>query len=183
MYVGLFERETYPWLRKLSRNAKTAIDIGAAHGEYTIYFLKKTEAVTVLSFEPEESLMDSLKENLRLNGEEASKRLALSTSFVGRENTGTHVCLDSFVNRIRGVCIIKLDVDGYEEDVIRGARVLNTLPDVRWLIETHSASLEHSCASYLQSAGFHTEIIPNAWWRCIVPELRPIHNRWLAAWK
>jgi hypothetical protein len=36
----------------------------------------------------------------------------------------------------------------------------------------------------LTAQGFQLEVVPNAWWRVILPEMRPIeHNRWLAAWK
>ena len=32
LYCGLFEREIYPWLERLSTGIATAIDIGAAYG-------------------------------------------------------------------------------------------------------------------------------------------------------
>ena len=51
------------------------------------------------------------------------------------------------------------------------------------LIETHSIALERDCCSYLQSCGYNTKIVPNAWWRSMIPEQRPLdHNRWLWAW-
>ena len=77
-----------------------------------------------------------------------------------------------------------MDVDGAEEQILKGAKTINALTDVRWLIETHSNELESLCEGILTVAGFQTRIIPNAAWRVFVPEQRPIeHNRWLAAWK
>ena len=38
MYLGLFERETHPALRRLSGGIDTAVGIGAAYGEYTVFF-------------------------------------------------------------------------------------------------------------------------------------------------
>jgi hypothetical protein len=94
------------------------------------------------------------------------------------------MCLDSLMPSIHYPCLIKVDVDGAEVDVLAGARMLNTQPGVRWLIETHSAELEAGCVRQLESFGFTTRIVPNAWWRVLVLETRPIaHNRWLVAWK
>jgi hypothetical protein len=77
-----------------------------------------------------------------------------------------------------------MDVDGAEEKVLNGANTINTLTDVRWLIETHSSQLELLCERILTAAGFQIRIISNARWRVLVPEQRPIeHNRWLVAWK
>ena len=78
----------------------------------------------------------------------------------------------------------KMDVDGAEQQILNGAKAINALSDVRWLIETHSGRLELHCDRILRDADFRTTIIPNAPWRIFLPELRPIdHNRWMAAWK
>jgi hypothetical protein len=184
IYAGLFEKETHPWVRRLSRDLRTAIDIGAAHGEYTLFFLKKTKARKIYAFEPDLSWLPVLRENLRLNGFDPSERLDLSTKFVGISDSGSETRLDSLVDSIQPPCLVKVDVDGAEEQILIGAQMLNTRPGVRWLIETHSAALEAACVELLSSAGFRTRIIRNAWWRVLIPELRPIpHNRWLAAWK
>jgi hypothetical protein len=175
IYAGLFEKETHPWVRRLSRDLGTAIDIGAAHGEYTLFFLKKTKARKIYAFEPDISW---------LNGFDSSERLDLSTKFVGVSDSGSETRLDSLADSIQSPCLVKVDVDGAEEQILVGAKKLNTRPGVRWLIETHSAALEAACVNLLSSAGFRTRIIRNAWWRVLIPELRPIaHNRWLAAWK
>jgi hypothetical protein len=77
-----------------------------------------------------------------------------------------------------------MDVDGAEAEILKGASLLNGLGGVRWLIETHSRDLERECVEQLKAAGFETRIIRNAWWRVLIPELRPVEqNRWLAAWK
>ena len=77
-----------------------------------------------------------------------------------------------------------MDVDGAEAEILKGATALNRMAGVRWLIETHSKDLERECVKQLEAAGFENRIIRNAWWRVVIPELRPIeHNRWLAAWK
>jgi len=184
LYLGLFEREIYPWLIRLSDGICTAVDIGAAHGEYTLFFLMKTGATSVRAFEPDAGCLRLLQENLLLNGVAASGRLDISASFVGDSEGPQRVRLDSLAGSIATPCLIKIDVDGEEERVLKGAKTLNALPGIRWLIETHSKELEVACVKILSEEGFETRIIRNAPWRAVVPELRPIpHNRWLAAWR
>ena len=184
VYLGLFEKEIHPWLNRLSKGIAMAIDIGTAYGEYTLYFLTKTKATKVFAFEPDVSLFPYLHENLRLNGLDQSERLEISTKFLGVSDTEQEIRLDSLANSLHAPCFIKMDVDGAEEQILKGAKTINALTDVRWLIETHSDELESHCEGILTAAGFQTRIIPNAAWRVFVPEQRPIeHNRWLAAWK
>jgi hypothetical protein len=183
IYLGLFEREVHPWLVRLSRAIHTAIDIGADNGEYTLFFLKRTDA-RVLAFEPNPESLPGLQENLKLNSLAESNRLELSPAMVGDSDGAGKVRLDSLAGSMRLPCFIKIDVDGGEVEILKGAARLNALGGVRWLIETHSKSLECQCIEQLKAAGFETRIIRNAWWRVLIPELRPIeHNRWLAAWK
>ena len=184
IYLGLFEREVHTWLERLSRGIHTAIDIGADSGEYTLFFLTRTEAEKVWAFEPNPESLPLLKENLQLNSVGQSSRLEVSTAMVGDCDGAGKTTLDSLAGSMQLPCFIKMDVDGVEAEILRGAAKLNALDGVRWLIETHSAELERQCVASLRTAGFETTIIRNAWWRAVIPELRPIeHNRWLAAWK
>jgi hypothetical protein len=183
VYVGLFEKETHPWINRLSKGIATAVDIGMAEGEYTIYFLTKTKATKVFGFEPDVSCMPFLRENCELNGVGQSDRLEISTRFVGVSDSEQAIRLDSLAESVEAPCFVKMDVDGAEEQILEGAKTFNSLPGVRWLIETHSKELEDACEKILKGAGYQTRIIPNAWWRVFVPELRPGHNRWLAAWR
>ncbi|HTF25921.1 MAG TPA: FkbM family methyltransferase [Candidatus Limnocylindria bacterium] len=184
MYLGLWERETYSWLRSLSAGIATAIDIGAAFGEYTLFFLKKTPAVRVYAFEPDKAFLPSLYENLKLNDLHGTDRLMLCTKFVGTCDNDRECTLDSLGESLQYPCLIKIDVDGAEEAILRGAKDLAGLRQVRWLIETHSKELEGSCARILTEVGFQVKLIPNAWWRVVLPEdRRTEHNRWLAALK
>jgi hypothetical protein len=184
IYLGLFEREVHTWLGRLSRGIHTAIDIGADSGEYTLFFLRRTNAARVLAFEPNPEALPLLRENLKLNSLAESSRLELPTAMVGDSDGAGKVSLDSLAGSMQLPCFIKMDVDGAEAEILRGAATVNGLGGVRWLIETYSKSLECQCIEQLKAAGFETRIIRNAWWRVLIPELRPIeHNRWLAAWK
>jgi hypothetical protein len=180
-YLGLFEREVYSWLHHLSRGIGTAIDIGAADGEYTLYFLTRTNAQRVLTFEPSSETRPRLLQNLMLNGMQRSPRLSLVSQFVGSNRSG-ETSLDMIMPLVSAPTLIKLDIDGGEVEVLRGATRLLALPDTRWLIETHTQQLEDECIAILQKAGFETKVVPQAWWRLVVPEMRAsAENRWLVA--
>src|SRR5262245_5267272 len=75
VYLGLAERETHPWIKRLSRGIASAVDIGAADGEYALYFLARTNAKRIYSFEPSAQSTAILLTNLRLNGFEGDSKL------------------------------------------------------------------------------------------------------------
>ena len=182
VYLGLFEREVHPWVKELSRGIRTAIDIGSAQGEYLLYYLSRTPARRVIGFEPDASCWPALERNLALNGLSDDGRLRLDRRFVSREVTEHTVSLDSLVEEIEGPCLVKMDVDGGESHVLEGAARMLDLPQVRWIVETHSVTLEAECIRRFELAGYRTQIVPHAWWRTILPEHRPgPQNRWLVA--
>jgi hypothetical protein len=68
LYVGTFERETARWLQRLASGIQTAVDVGAAEGEYTLYFLLRTSATSVLAFEPSDAMRRQLTQNVQEYG-------------------------------------------------------------------------------------------------------------------
>jgi hypothetical protein len=133
IYLGLFEREVHPWLGQLTHGIRTAIDIGADSGEYTLFFLRRTDAEKVLAFEPNPEALPRLRENLQLNSLPESNRLELSAVMVGDSDGASKVSLDSLAGSMQLPCLIKMDVDGSEGEILKGAAKLNSLGGVRWL--------------------------------------------------
>ena len=184
LYIGLFEREVYSSLKRLSKDIKTAVDIGADQGEYSLFFLRKTSIQKLFTFEPSDVGTERLKESLVLNDIIDDPRLVFSSKFVGLQDTDTQCTLDSLSKDIDTPCLIKMDVDGAEVDILRGSANLLGREEVRWLIETHSVQLEIDCLKILEQAGYTTKVLPNAWWRVFAPEVRGTEqNRWLIAEK
>lgn len=183
VYLGLYERELHPWLALLGRNALTAIDVGAADGAYSLYFLKRTAAQSVYSFEPDAVVRELFRLNLRLNGVNDDERIRLFDATAGSGQTGNSVALDSLYSGISWPCLVKVDVEGAEVDVLTGAARLLRHGGASWIIETHSAELERDCVRLLADRGLTVIVVSPAWWRFAVPEARPIaHNRWLIAY-
>ena len=179
-YFGTWEREHYGWTHRLSRDICTFVDIGANHGIMTAYGAARTGARRILAFEPRTDLHSVIETSVEMNGEVDT--FMLDNRFVSNATTDTSVCLDNFADEICYPCFLKVDVDGGEEEVLRGAEQVFTNGDARLLLETHSKALEDACLDVLAGYGYETRIIDNAWWRFILPEQRGCaHNRWLAA--
>jgi hypothetical protein len=182
-FLGLRERELHPWFRRLSEGIASAVDIGAGTGDYTLFFLARTGAKRVVSFEPDESVRRRLHTNLELNNFHADPRVLVVPNALGSPEFD-ETPLDSYLHLIKEPCLVKIDAEGWEERILLGAPALLHRQAVRFIIETHHEGLEDRCAKMLKGAGFHTKIVDMAWWRKIVPELRTeTHNRWLVAWR
>ena len=183
LFLGLHEREVYRDLRALAGGIRSAVDIGAAEGEYALFFLIRTNALTVLAVEPAAELRDAMRRNADSNPHHRGQ-LKICPYFVGEVDDQERRTLDTIAGSLAGPCLVKVDVDGGEMDVLRGAQAMLTRSDVRWLIETHSQELEQQCIEILSTTGHKSHVVRNAWWRIAIPENRPVtHNRWLVAWK
>jgi Methyltransferase FkbM domain len=179
-WLGLQERELNGWFQRLSKGICTAIDVGANDGMYTLYFLAKSPARKVFAFEPAEDSLALMRKNLALNGFEGDPRVEIVMRTVGTAVNGQDVDLDSFLNTIQFPCLIKVDIDGGELSLLHGARRLLASRDVRWVIEVHSVELQEKCLEVLHAANYRTFTVRNAWWRHILPELRPGElNQWI----
>lgn len=180
--LGLWEREIYSDLRAFTAEAKTGIDVGAAEGVFSLYFLSQAKIKRVFAFEYQSILWD-MPTNLNINGFGDDPRLMVIDKYVASHTDDNHCTLDSFAAGLEGPCVVKVDVDGGEEEVLRGADKLLDRKDVSWIIETHSEELEKGCVQLFTLKGLTARIRKNAWWRFFIPEGRPIpHNRWLVAW-
>jgi hypothetical protein len=183
-WLGLHERELVHWVRRLARGINTAIDVGANDGVYTLYFLARTSAHKIYSFEPVPNCVRELEENLALNNLAGHQRLEIAARKVGASIAEDETTLDSLVSTIVAPCLIKVDIDGGEHDLLKGAPGFLNLPGIRWIIEVHSKALEQDCLQVLKGIGYHVEIVHNAWWRHFIPELRPGElNHWLVAYR
>lgn len=158
---GSYELPTVKFIRSVLRSGDTAFDIGAQIGYLTLAMATtKLNGIEVHSFEPETHNLERLRANIKLNPgvsvtvvEKAASdvngmlRLYLSHD----HNSGTHstvaggvnvsesfieipsISIDEYVksNNISSIRLIKIDVEGGELEVIRGAEwTLTTLRPV-----------------------------------------------------
>lgn len=184
LYLGLNEKELEHWFRSLAKGIETTIDVGADQGIYTLFFLARTQTKKHFAFGPTLNSDHPLIGNLQLNGYSNDPRLHVEPKFVSSHNSSNECTLDSLMTQITPPCLVKIDVEGGEANVLEGSKNLLCLGGSRWIVETHSQSLEKECLKVFAACGYQTYIVTRAWWRTLVPELRPAeHNRWLVAYR
>ena len=178
--LALDEREICGHTRRLARGAASALDIGSADGWYSVYFASLPGVRRILSFDGSAGRLEQLRANLALNGLEG--RVEIHNKFVAERDEGEMVSIDRVAADLPEPILMKIDVDGAEMQVFRGAEQTLRKRDCRIVLETHSVELERECKAFLEELGYRTQIIGNGWYRAFVPERRNIpHNRWLIA--
>lgn len=182
LYLGLCERETYPWIRRAMSRCQWAVDVGAGHGELCVRLMHSSAGGPIVAFEPQASKVAVLLRNAALNNCENDHRLMVVEKLAGPASSDDCVAIDDLPLDPRQRGFLKIDVDGAEMEVLEGAKTVLDRGPVDVLVETHSAALERECVAFLSGRHYDCTIITNAWWRAILPEQRPIeHNRWLWA--
>jgi hypothetical protein len=176
--LGLDELEIASTVRRALASAKSAVDVGANDGYYTLVFLR-SNAERVIACEPG-PVAEELLRNVRVNHYRCEGRLAVERHSIGARSN--ELGLDKLLADLPRPLLVKIDIDGGEVDALASAGALKDLESSLWVVETHSAELERKCESWFVARGFKTSIIDHAWWRIFVPELRPgPQNRWLIA--
>lgn len=183
-FLGLYECETFAAMQRLSHGCCSFLDLGAAKGELTVYFLRVPSIKRVVAVEPSASERELFNANLALNQLQSDARLRIHAGFVGRGTTPEWQTLDELAIELPSPVFIKIDIDGPEAEVLDTGAVTLAGKDCKLLIETHSPEAEAGCIERLQRLGYFTEVIKRAPWRVFVPEHRTIpHNQWLVAWR
>jgi protein O-GlcNAc transferase len=169
---GFYEAELLADVRSRLFFPECAVDVGAHVGNHTLYFSMMLGLKTI-AFEPNAQTFELLAANVRENGVESSCRIrhaavgasagrarAIAASEgnsgmakVASDATGDLplLCLDEELQNDARIDVIKIDVEGWEFDVLRGAaRVIDhhrpliyveasdaTFPEVRALLTAH----------------------------------------------
>lgn len=183
IFTGFCELETHRYLHKWT-DYRWAIDVGAGVGELSLFILKhKPNIRRIFAVEPNKAEVRHMKLNFQLNPDLDVTKMAIVERPVGTGEKPGELRLDQLGLEPESTPgLIKIDVDGYEIDVLKGASNILRWPNIDLLIETHSMSLEDRSIELLQNFGFATKVIKNGWYRRFIPEQRPTdHNRWLWA--
>ena len=143
VYAGLHEFADMAFTLHFLRPGDLFVDVGANIGSYTLLASGVCEAKTI-SFEPDPDTMRFLRRNIELNG--LYGQVVLEQAALGAEegdveftvglDTANHVARGREPKRTRRVSMrtldklespptmIKVDVEGYEADVFRGAQAV-----------------------------------------------------------
>ena len=143
---------------------QTVIDVGANYGDSAIWWSKKFGA-KVIAFEPLDNVFKILEENIALNKADVEAyNLALGngSDIIGNPE-GTMLIkggnvkfrtekLDSFA--LERADILKIDVEGFEFEVIQGAEKTIRRLKPHIILETHSKELRSKCNEFLNELGY-----------------------------
>jgi hypothetical protein len=177
--LGLYEIELARYVRELHRPGSTAFDVGAHDGYYAL-ILAKLGRGRVKAVEPDAEARGDLARVLAANPELAAF-VEVVAEPVGASQIGSSTTLDALSWGPGGFVpdLVKIDVEGGEADVLRGAHRLLHDRHPHVIIETHAAELERECVAILSEAGYTPEIVDQRSW---LRENRPLlHNRWIVA--
>lgn len=172
IYCGLHEFEDMAFVLHCLREQDTFVDVGANVGSYTV-LASAVVGCRTISLEPVPSTYRNLQANVRINGIEAlvdlhhcaagaelgevwfrtdldtMNRVVEAHAAVQKEMVQVRRLDDVFHGRV--AAIWKIDVEGYEEQVLRGAeRALQATGVKAVLLEGHDDRI----AKTMQSAGF-----------------------------
>jgi hypothetical protein len=187
--LGMYEREIAAVVAGFTAKAVCALDVGAHDGWYALYFASRPNIQRVFAFEPEALFCQQMRDNFALNSTNGAERNGLWNKvevvpkLVGDHDDDQFCSIDRLIPDLPRPALLKIDVDGGEADVFRGAARTLTQDGCMVVLETHSLELEQECDQFLKKLGYRTQIIRPAWYRKrLLREGRRIaHNQWLVA--
>ncbi len=179
VYLGTAEVEIAHHLRRLAKPGCRCFDIGG-HNAYYAMVLARLTGERVWSFEFDPAGIDRMRRNLALNPS-IEPLISLRKAYLSYETntTANADTLDGIVTRERIAWpdLLKIDVEGAEANVLRGAReVLLSRPHL--VIETHGRAVERECVDILTPLGYQPLVVTQ---RRRLREHRSPDNRWIVA--
>jgi FkbM family methyltransferase len=172
IYAGLHEFADMAFVLHFLRQGDLFADVGANIGSYTVLASGVVGCRTV-AFEPDPVTASTLERNINLNN--MAERVELHISAVGEQNgdvrfsigldTENHVLTDAdptgryvpmqtldraLLDRRRVPDLIKIDVEGYEAEVLRGARAVLAASDLKAVLTENRSP---AVVEMLKSAG------------------------------
>tara|TARA_B110000483_G_scaffold135066_1_gene161593 strand:- start:62 stop:823 length:762 start_codon:yes stop_codon:yes gene_type:complete len=165
-YFKDYEKNVSNFIKKILKKNSNAIDIGANLGYYSILFSSILKNGQVYAFEPEKRNFKKLMNNIKLNNcknitayniglsnSKSQKKLFLTTEI----NEGGHhiLCssssektyqtiytnkLDNLIKNKKFFEIVKIDVEGYELEVLKGMK--NVLKKTHYVIIENNNNFE-----------------------------------------
>ncbi len=193
IYTGLHEFADMAFVLHFLRADDLFADVGANIGSYTVLASRVVGCRTV-AFEPDPAAAAALERNIRLN--KIAQRVELRISAVGEQEGDAHfsIGLDTENHVLTGAdatgrlvpmqtldralggripILFKIDVEGYEAEVLRGARAVLAAPELKVVLTENRST---SVVEMLKRAGM-TEFAYDAFaHRLVSANERPMAN-------
>ena len=148
------------------------VDIGAYYGDSAIWWAKEFKA-NVIAFEPLPEAYRELLENAKLNKVEDKIKaynvaLGNGNDITGGKGKGTMFNYSSNEKTINTkklddfafdrIDILKIDVEGFELEVLKGSEKTIKRLKPKIILETHSRELRRKCDDFLKKLGYHLKV-------------------------
>ncbi|HEV7921925.1 MAG TPA: FkbM family methyltransferase [Thermoanaerobaculia bacterium] len=179
-WAGTYERESQRVFREHVQPAGVVFDIGANVGFFTLLAAKLAKDGFVYAFEPLPGNLGYLRRHLALNQVRHAEILPIAVAastgtarFAAAPSPsmgalaadgGLEVAIDTLdrlvsVGRIRPPNFIKIDVEGAEHDVLRGAASVLREAKPTIFLSAHGWQQHELCSALLAEAGYRLELL------------------------
>lgn len=156
------------------------IDCGANIGNHTLFFAKECLSTKVISFEIHPTIFEVLEKNIKLNScnntilynvglGDTNSLVALSDMDVFNVGMVSVISegipkypirrLDDVIDGVDDVVLIKIDVEGFELNVIKGAEILIKKCSPIIVVECRTSNEFDFINNYLITMGYYTDRI------------------------
>lgn len=172
-FLGLYEFELIPHLKALIKPGYKCFYVGG-QGGYDALIMANTSRAPVVSFECDAKAAEVMRETF---GRNPAFEIQVAEVFVGDINDGRHMTIDEAACEFFVPDFIKIDIEGSEDEALRGAASVLSRRGPGLIIETHAVDKEEFCLGLLRSHGYSPLIVDRRRW---FGEHRPLaHNRWI----
>ena len=169
-YFGRHEPHLFPHYRRLLKPGMRCFDIGMYRGWDALNLSYLTGGKTI-SFDGNPDCLEMTKQFIEPSGLD----ITLVNAYLTSRADGS-LSMDRASAKYGRPDFIKMDVEGAEADILRGAT--ETLTDrVLLIVETHGEVVESECVGILRQFGYNISVVERS---RIFSESRSLsHNRWL----
>lgn len=186
--LGLYEHELNRWVECALRRCNRILDVGANDGYFAFgcvaAFGRLGKTGEIIAFEPQEQHFDTLQQSAnqqRLSG----AKVTLVQAFVGGEVTPATTTLDvvrwhTGNSESRTNVLIKIDVEGYELEVLKGASSWIN-PTNYFVIEVHEEPFLESITQLFKSRDLRLNKVEQQPLPFLGRERRAETNWWLVS--
>ena len=135
----------------------TMVEVGAYWGYYSLWFLHTVKEGRAFLVEPEPAHLEAGRRNFAINGTRADFTQASVGADSDLSLDPPQLCVDDFVKKkqLSHVAVLHSDIQGYELEMLRGARQLFSERRVDYVfISTHGIWLHLKCLDFLRQNRF-----------------------------
>jgi hypothetical protein len=185
---GLYEHELNPWLKLTLPRVSRVLDVGANDGYFTFgcaaAFRRLGKVGEIIAFEPQQQHVDTLQGSMDIQRIGATQ-ITVQQTIVGAEVRSGVTTLDGVRWRIgdpesRADTLVKIDVEGAELDVLKGASSWLHSSNY-FVIEVHKESFLESITRLFASRGLRLIRVDQKPLPLLGRETRDDANWWLVS--